>query len=103
MSKTEIIGYAKSDTPEDVHIPPTWAGVGAWLLGRYGVGALFMGMVFFLYQDLKAANERYSAISETTARTLQTLIGRIDESCGRVDEMRETIRRIEAAANNHKP
>jgi hypothetical protein len=102
MSKTEILGIAKDDTPDHVEIPPTWAGVGVWLLGKYGVGAIFMGMVLFLYHDLTNVLERYYQMSDRTVRTLESMIGRMDQSAARVEEMRETVRRIETAATSKK-
>lgn len=55
MSKDQLAEIANRDTPASVTVPPTWPGIVAWLMGRFGVGVLvpiaFGWFAFTLYQD----------------------------------------------------
>jgi hypothetical protein len=102
MSKEELLKIAKEDTPQSVQIPHNWSGVIAWLLGKFGVGGIFMAMVAMLYVDLKASNERFARITEANIAVMTALVQRIDVSHSQVNEMRDTVRRIESHISNRQ-
>lgn len=97
MSKDEIHAAASETTPDYVQIPHSWSGLVFWAVGKWGVGAIFMGMVWFLYADLKASNERFAKLTEANVAAITALAQRIDNAHEKVSDMRETIRRIESA------
>lgn len=97
MSKDELHAHAQQSTPDFVQIPNSWAGLMFWAVGKWGVGAIFMGMVWFLYTDLKAANERFAKLTEANVAAITALAQRIDSGHEKIGDMKETIRRIETA------
>ena len=99
MSKDELHAIAEQDTPEHVEVPNTWPGLAVWLVGKFGVGAIFMFMVWFLYQDLKVSNERFSKVTEANTTAFQMLIQRIEGHKDKFDAVVETLHRIETTVS----
>lgn len=96
----DLHNYANSTLPDSVKIPPTWQGLALWALGKWGVGAVFMGMVFFLYSDLRESNKQFADLVRSNIAAFTVLSARVDDSHGRVGTMSETIRRIESGIQN---
>lgn len=62
MSKDQLAELANKDTPEGVAVPPTWPGIIAWVIARFGIG-IGVAMVFGwftvrIYSDLQRQNDR---------------------------------------------
>jgi len=96
MSKEQLHTIATEDLPD---LPKSWPAIFAWLVGKWGVGAIFMAMLVPVYLDLKSSNERFAKLSEANVQAIMTLSQRIDESHNNVGTMQETVRRIESAIN----
>lgn len=81
MSQNELRHIAQQDTPSSVEVPPTWAGLITWAVGRFGVGVLFAGVfgwwLMTVYGDLRNDGARVLAAfekqSETNAHTVVAL------------------------------
>jgi len=99
MSKDELHALAENDTPEHVDVPNSWPGMACWMVGRFGVGAIFMGMVYFLYADLKASNERFSKLTEANITAFQALTSRIEGHKDKFEAVVETLHRIETTVS----
>lgn len=57
MTARRLHQFAQEDTPVNVNVPSGWAGIIAWLAGRYGVAILVavacMYALHQVYQDYK--------------------------------------------------
>lgn len=93
MSKDQLHELAQAEIPE---IPKTWPAIIAFLVGKWGVGAIFGAMLVPVYLDLKASNERFAKLSEANVQAIMTLSQRIERGQDNVATMQETVRRIEA-------
>lgn len=54
MSRDELFARAEADTPANVHVPASSYGLILWILGRFGVGAVFAAATYFVYRDMRA-------------------------------------------------
>ncbi len=84
---------AQNDTPDDVIIPKNWSGIAMWMLGKWGVGAVFLGMVWFLYQDLRESNKQFAAVAQANVAAMTTLVAKLEAN-------QDTMRRVEQAVAN---
>jgi len=59
---------AQADTPANVEVPPTPFGVAAWMVGKFGAGALMAAAAIYgltiVYTDLKQVHEKLIGIVE---------------------------------------
>lgn len=99
MSTDQIHAHATATTPQGVEIPKTYAGLIVWAVGKWGAGAVFLGMLFPVYQDLKASNQRVADISVANVEVLRALALRIDAATERIERMDDAVRRLET----HRP
>lgn len=62
MSKAQLAELANADSPEGIQIPPTWPGIVAWMVARFGVGigvaVVFGWFTVRIYADLQRQNDR---------------------------------------------
>lgn len=58
---------AERDTPETVKVPESLAGLAVWAVGRFGIGVVFLGMVYFQYRDQSALVDRMMKALENRA------------------------------------
>lgn len=78
-----IHDVARRDTPEQVEVPETWAGLAIWALGRFGGVLLLAGAASYasvrVYDDLGRQQERMMLMiekrSETDVQMTQVLLG----------------------------
>lgn len=100
MSQDELHSLAEKDTPPHVDVPNSWPGLACWMVGKFGVGAIFMAMVYFLYVDLKSSNERFARLTEANITAFQGLASRIDSHKEKFESIAQSIKRIDD--NTHK-
>jgi hypothetical protein len=89
-----IYTMANKTTPPDVTVPETWTGVIVWALGKWGVGAVFMVMVYFLYLDLRASNDRFARLVEANTTAIHAFAQQVSENHSKVNEMKSTVSSI---------
>lgn len=58
---------ASHDTPQDVKVPDNLAGLAVWAVGRFGIGIVFLGMVYFQYRDMSTLVDRMMRALESRA------------------------------------
>lgn len=81
MSQHELHDLAQKDTPSTVEVPPNWAGLAAWAIGRLGVGVMFAAVfgwwLMTVYGDLRMDASRvlsaFERQAETNANTVTAL------------------------------
>lgn len=60
----KLYDYADKDTPSFVNVPRNVVGLATWLFGRLGVGAIFLIMVYQVYEDNKKQMDRFMVVYE---------------------------------------
>jgi hypothetical protein len=83
--------FAEHDTPSEIRVPEGWPGIIAWMLGRFGVGAVFAAVCMWgmsrVYQDQRELTQqvlvsfnkqtevtmRNSAAIDSLTRAVETL------------------------------
>ena len=85
---------ANKNTPENIVVPNSLWGIVAWAMGRWGVGAVFMAMVYFLYLDLRESNKQFSKLVEANTAAIAMFAKEANEGHAKVEAMKETVARI---------
>jgi hypothetical protein len=57
-ARNKLVKHANRDTPGDVDVPNSWAGLISWMVGRHGPITVALVFVVWLHQDSKKFQER---------------------------------------------
>ncbi len=64
MPPKAVHEIAQGDTPQDVNVPNSWAGIFTWVGGKWGGSAIVSVVLTYgmmtIYSDMKAQNEKTS-------------------------------------------
>jgi len=77
---------ANKDTPEGVNVPPTWAGLITWALGRWGIGLLGFFFAYVVYSDLRHDTTRMFSFIETQTRVNAETVAALHALRQRIEE-----------------
>lgn len=55
--KRRATEYAQQDTPAQVSLDGGFLHLAVWAIGRFGIGVVFLYMVYILYQDQRMDNQ----------------------------------------------
>ncbi len=99
----QIHGYAQDDTPSNVSVPESWAGIFMWALGRHGPIVLFIFSTWLLYNDNKASQAQiYKDNRETTGQMMEVAKAQIAVNAQVVAQMTEVKVAISAMVEEAK-
>lgn len=88
MSKEELHQHANETTPSDVIVPNTWAGLIIWAVGKWGAGAVFAGMLIWVYTDLQKANNAWVGVVQANTEVIQQLVRAVETNNDEIKELR---------------
>lgn len=93
MSIDPIHAAAQSQTPAEIDVPKSWAGLLVWAVGKWGAGAVFLILLFPVYSDLKESNARFVEMSRANVEALKTMAVEISKNRDHIGALTEEIRR----------
>lgn len=85
----ELRVMAECDTPKAVEIPENWRGLLVWALGKWGVGVVFLFLLYVVYDDMR---EDRIADAKARASTVEAL-QEVSSTLQRMDTRLEHIER----------
>ncbi len=87
-----VHSMAKHDTPEGVDVPDSVSGLIVWAVGRFGIGVIFLFMVWQQYRDQGALVDRMMKALENRAVADLQIAKAITDSSSILSALREEIR-----------
>jgi hypothetical protein len=98
MSREELHAIANRDTPQEVVVPNTIAGLLLWAAGRWGVGVIVAAVALIgtakVYEDMSELNDRVIVAFERMAAVQAENAAAIRELTKAVETQVEVKRRI---------
>lgn len=96
MDLQDLHQAATSSTPENVTIPQTWGGLIAFAIAKWGVGAVFLGLLVPVYMDLKTSNQQFVDIAKANVTTLTALAEQVRVNSEKTDQLARAVERLES-------
>lgn len=94
----QLHAIANQDTPTNVTVPPTWAGLLMWLVGRLGVAVIAFAGMYLVYQDYKemtirviAAFEQQARVNADTSATVRSLQASIEVNTAEIRQAHQRV------------
>jgi len=85
-------------TADDFKVPKNIPELIGLAFAKFGPGAVFLVMLVWVYADKQASERRYAEQSEATVTAILKIANAVDKATDQVDQMRESVRRIENTA-----
>jgi Na+-transporting methylmalonyl-CoA/oxaloacetate decarboxylase gamma subunit len=99
MSKEELHSIAERTTPAEVTIPQSWPGLITWMIGRFGIGVVFLLLLIWVYQDLQLANRAMVDVVRANTSAIEALVRKTDETSKTVERLETEVRRYPASSS----
>lgn len=96
MDLQDLHQAATSSTSENVTIPQTWGGLIAFAIAKWGVGAVFLGLLVPVYMDLKTSNQQFVDIAKANVTTLTALAEQVRVNSEKTDQLARAVERLES-------